>query len=233
MQAAYYSAAFILRSLAAELLDTDPDEFEVSNVRQIELATGQRAGEIVLSDNLTNGSGYVAWMHHNWTDILALATSTSEEANTFIGALTSTSHRQNCDSAGYDCLQQYRNMTFHGLLDWRLGLSLLRAIADGTFACGLDHNFITPELDGWQDFARERRDAFCATFLCIPEDFGELPGFIVGDQQVLVVHPLWNTNNPRGLLAEAHSATSSSPTRHLDTFNLLRRESWSYQSLGT
>ena len=233
VKAAYYSAAFILRSLAAEILDTDPDEFDVSNVRQVDCATGQRAGEIVLSDHLTNGSGYVAWVHDNWPTVLARATSTSEPDNTFIGALTSASHRHRCDSAGYDCLRQYRNMTFHGLLDWRLGLSLLRAMADDTFKCGLDADFTAPDLEGWQEFARERRDAFCATFDCTPRDFGSLPGFTVADKQVLVVHPLWDTDSPRGLLKDAHAAAAPSAPRHLDTFNLLRRESWSYQSLGT
>ena len=233
VKAAYYSAAFILRSLAAEMLDTDPDEFEVSNVRQVELATGQKAGEIVLSDHLTNGSGYVAWVHDNWPDILARATSTGEPANTFIGALTSASHRQRCDAAGYDCLRQYRNMAFHGLLDWRLGLSLLRAISNDEFACGLDGDFAAPHLDGWQEFARERRDTFCGTFPCTPQDFGPLPGFIVGGKQVLVVHPLWDTGSPQGILAKARATMSISSVRHLDTFNLLRRESWSYQLLST
>lgn len=231
VKAAYYSAAFILRSLAAELLDIDPDEFEVSNVRQVELTTGRRAGEIVLSDHLTNGSGYVAWVHDNWAEVLASATSSVERANTFIGALTSDSHRENCDSAGYDCLRQYRNMIFHGLLDWRLGLSLLRSLSDNTFVCGLDRDFSAPDLDRWQEFAQERRDAFCSTFSCTPRDFGPLPGFAVGTQQVVIVHPLWDTHRPLGLLAEAHAAASA-PPQHLDTFNLLRRESWSYQSLG-
>ncbi|MDE0161344.1 MAG: DEAD/DEAH box helicase [Acidimicrobiaceae bacterium] len=231
VKAAYYSAAFILRSLAAELLDIDPDEFEVSNVRQVELATGRRAGEIVLSDHLTNGSGYVAWVHDNWAAVLARATSSVEPANTFIGALTSDSHRQNCDSSGYDCLRQYRNMTFHGLLDWRLGLSLIKSLSDSTFACGLDRDFTAPDLDGWQEFAQERRDAFCNTFGCTPRDCGPLPGFAVGTQHVVIVHPLWDPHKPLGLLAEAHAAVSS-PPQHLDTFNLLRRESWSYQSLG-
>lgn len=233
VKASYYSAAFILRSLAAELLDTDPDEFDVSNVRQVELPAGQRAGEIVLSDHLANGSGYVAWVHRNWPDLLARATSIAEPANTFIGALTSEAHQQRCDSAGYDCLRQYRNMTFHGLLDWRLGLSLLRALSDGTFACGLDGDFNAPDLIGWLDLARDRRDAFCSTFGCTPQDFGQVPGFVVGAQQVLVVHPLWDTYSPRGLLAEARADTTPAPVRHLDTFNLLRRESWSYQLLGT
>ena len=233
VKAAYYSAAFILRSLAAELLDTDPDEFEVSNVRQVELSNGQPVGEIVLSDHLTNGSGYVAWIHNNWPEVLTRATSTSDPQNTFIGALTSDIHRQSCHSAGYDCLRQYRNMAFHGLLDWRLGLSLLRAFADAGFSCGLDRDFSPPDLNGWWEFARERRDVFCRTFGCTPRDFGPLPGFIVGVQQVLLVHPLWDTRRPKGVLAEAHSTASPAPLRHLDTFNLLRRESWSYQLLGT
>ena len=232
VKAAYYSAAFILRSLAAEMLDTDPDEFDVSNIRQIELADSRKAGEIVLNDHLPNGSGYVAWVHDNWADVLNQAISTSEPENTFIGMLTSTDHRKKCDSAGYDCLRQYRNMTFHGLLDWRLGLSLLRAVSDGTYKCGLNGDFSTPELDGWQEFARERRDAFCDTFSCTPREVGPLPGLTVSTQPVVIAHPLWNTREPQGLLAEAH-AVSHAPLKHLDTFNLLRRESWSYQSLAT
>lgn len=233
LKAAYYSAAFILRSLAAEMLDTDPEEFDVSNVRQVELPGGQRAGEIVLSDHLANGAGYVAWVYDHWTDVLARATSITEPANTFIGALTSPGHRAACDSSGYDCLRQYRNMSYHGLLDWRLGLSLLRCLADATFIAGLDNDFTAPELDGWLPFAEERRDAFCSTFGCTPQNFGRLPGFRVGGQEVLIVHPLWATYQPHGLLAEARAAIGPHPPKHLDTFNLLRRESWSYQYLGT
>ena len=70
VKAAYYSAAFIIRSLAAEMLDTDPEEFDVSNVRQVELEDGQKAGEIVLSDHLANGAGFVAWLQQHWSDIL-------------------------------------------------------------------------------------------------------------------------------------------------------------------
>jgi DEAD/DEAH box helicase domain-containing protein len=233
VKAAYYSAAFIIRSLAAEMLDTDPEEFDVSNVRQIELPSAQRAGEIVLSDHLANGAGFVAWVYDHWTDVLARATSTTEPANTFIGALTTPGHRAACDSSGYDCLRQYRNMSYHGLLDWRLGLSLLRCLADATFIAGLDDDFTAPDLDGWLPFAEERRDAFCSTFGCAPQNFGRLPGFRVGGQEVLIVHPLWDTYRPRGLLAEACGAAGPNPPKYLNTFNLLRRESWSYQYLGT
>lgn len=233
IKAAYYSAAFILRSLAAEMLDTDPDEFDVSNVRQVELVGGVKVGEIVLSDHLANGAGFVSWLSQRWTDVLAFATSTTEAPNTFIGSLTAEAHRRTCDSSGYDCLRQYRNMSYHGLLDWRLGLSLLRCLADPGFAAGLDGDFTAPEIADWLPFAVERRDAFCATFGCAPVELGPLPGFSVGNQQVVLVHPLWGTSQPGGIVAEAHAAANAGQVRHLDTFNLLRRESWSYQMLAS
>jgi hypothetical protein len=231
VKAAFYSAAFILRSLAAEWLDTDPDEFDVSNVRQVELPNAQLVGEIVLSDHLANGAGFVAQVHEHWTELLERATNDSEPPNTFIGALISPAHRAECDSSGYDCLNQYRNMSYHGLLDWRLGLSMLRCLHDSRFSAGLDDDFTKPVLDGWNEFARDRRDAFCGTFPCTPREFGPLPGFEIGGREVVVIHPLWDTYRPHELLAQARAAVSSQP-QYLDTFNLLRRESWCYQSLA-
>ena len=233
VKAAYYSAAFIVRSVAAELLDTDPEEFDISDVRQVELPDGNRAGEIVLSDHLANGAGFTAWLYHHWPDVLPRIVSLDQPVNTFIGSLVSTAHRQACDSSGYDCLRQYRNMSYHGLLDWRLGLSLLRCLATDTFASGLDANFNLPDLEGWLALAAERRDSFCSTFGCRPRDFGPIPGFEVGNLQVIVVHPLWDMHRPHGMLAEARAHADPGDVRYLDTFNLLRRAGWAYRSLAT
>ena len=40
VKGAYYSAAFLLRSCAADQLDIDPEELDVSNVRSVEIDTG-------------------------------------------------------------------------------------------------------------------------------------------------------------------------------------------------
>lgn len=235
VKAAYYSAAFILRSAAAVRLDIDPEEFDISNVRQVELDNGSRVGEIVINDHLANGAGFTSWVNRHWVDIMHLAVSTTEPPNTFIGALTSDEHRRNCDSSGYDCLRQYRNMSYHGLLDWRLGLSLLRALHSADFAIGLDARFDTPELDGWLDFSTRLRNAFCGSFAhCEPRTFGCLPGLVVGNKQVIVIHPLWDARQPQELLAEAFAGCDSGSTVcTLDTFNLLRREGWAYRSLAS
>jgi hypothetical protein len=232
VKAAFYSAAFILRAVAADLLDIDPEELDISNVRQVTLDSGAKAGEIVINDHLANGAGFTAWIGENWRDLLADAVSLSPPPDSFPGALVASSHRNACDSSCYDCLRQYRNMSYHGLLDWRLGLSLLRCLASATFRCGLDGNFAEPDIADWPSFATTWRDTFCACFdACAPQQFGSLPGLSVGGYDVVVVHPLWNTYAPAGRLAEAMAAASS-PVKFLDTFNMLRRLSATYQSLG-
>ena len=232
LRAAYYSAAFIVKAVAASELDIDPDEFDISNVRQIELPSGEKAGEIIISDHLLNGAGFTAWVKDNWHDLLVSATNTNATPDTFMGTMTSTSHRSSCDSSCYTCLRNYRNMAYHGLLDWRLGLSLLSGLQSAGFLCGLDGDFSTPDLDGWIQQATSLRDSFCVSFNVQGHNFDQLPGLIIGEKRVLVVHPLWDPSHPGGLLAEAIAACGQSSPLTLDTFNLLRRPAWTYQDIG-
>lgn len=231
VKAAFYSAAFIVRSVTAQELDIDPEELDVSGLRQVDL-NGAKVGELVISDRLANGSGFTDWLAKHWKDILKEQILNSK--NSFAAAIMSDEHRQKCDSSCYDCLQQYRNMNYHGLLDWRLGLSLLRVLANDNFSCGLDGKFDTPDLEGWLQTASNLRDTFCSSFSsCSPQQFGELVGFTLGDKKVIVVHPLWDLYKPVGLLADAVAKVEDpSQVRYLDTFNLLRRPSWCYQSLN-
>ena len=234
IKAAFYSAAFIIRSVVAQELDIDPEELDVSGLRQVELEeTGEKIGEIVISDRLANGSGFTYWLSQHWEDILINKILNAQ--NTFAQAIISDNHRQKCDSSCYDCLQQYRNMNYHGLLDWRLGFSLLRGLASSDFQCGLDglDNNSPPDLEKWLDKATVLRDEFCESFGCSSRrcSFGSLPGFEVGSHKVIIVHPLWQRENPIGLLADAITKVETDTPRYLDTFNLLRRPSWCYQSL--
>lgn len=231
VKAAFYSAAFIVRSVVAERLDIDPEELDISNVRSVETPDGDRVGEIVINDRLSNGAGFTGWLYNNWSDTLKSITDPAPQAHTFVGSITSALHRATCDSSCYDCLRQYRNMSYHGLLDWRLGLSLLRCLTSEAFQCGLDGDFSLPDLANWHAFATAQRSGFCTSFGCSPRDFGPLPGFEIGRQQVIIIHPLWNTFRPAGCLAQAVAETSGWP-KFIDTFNILRRPSACYQWLG-
>jgi DEAD/DEAH box helicase domain-containing protein len=236
VKAAYYSAAFILRSVVAEELDIDPEEIDISNVRAVELDDGTWAGEIIINDHLENGAGFTAWLSQgdNWRRILAEITGPIQDIDTFVGKLLSAEHAQACQAACYDCLCLYRNMSYHGLLDWRLGMSLLRVLSDPAHLCGVNGNFGAPELAGWMEFAGTLRNTFCESFRsCVPAEFGPLHGWTVGGRNVILSHPLWSTTRPNGLLAEALATLGQDDAvRIVDAFNLHRRMSWVYQRLG-
>ena len=234
LRAAYYSAAFILRAVAADNLDIDPEELDISAVRRVERSPGVYSGEIVIGDRLANGAGFAEQIYHQWRHLLDLVVDAHSGDQTVAGALISHEHRAKCDSSCPDCLRQYRNMSFHGLLDWRLGLSLIRILSDESHQCGLNGDFSTPDMLEWRELANDLRDAFCQTFGCMPVSYGELPGFEVGARKVVLVHPLWNTGSSMGLLAEAAATVPADVhLQHVDTFNVQRRMSRVYQELAS
>jgi len=201
-------------------------------LRRTTTASGQLVGEIVFSDHLANGAGFTQWFGENLTNVLAEATSINPPADSFIGGLTATSHRLRCDSSCYDCLRQYRNMNYHGLLDWRLGLAALRVLANSTSRCGIDGDFSLPEVDGWPVWARSLRDSFVLSFGATSREFADLPGCMVGRKQVIFVHPFWDFATPSQLLADAvEAADQNLVIRFIDTFNVVRRPSFAYQAL--
>ena len=226
-RAALYSAAFLLRSAAAERLDIEPDEIDVSYVAHAILDDGSKAGEVVFSDHLANGAGFVQWVANNWAEVLALVLDPPKGA--FGSRILADAHRQECSTASYDCLFGYRNMSYHGLLDWRLGLAATRCLADHSYVAGLDGNFSFPELEGWLKYATDLRDLFCECFDLVPETFGVLPGFQLLDKRAIVVHPLWNQGTPEGLLGDAIDEVGLFEPRLIDTFNLARRQTWCYR----
>ena len=108
MKAAYYSAAFIIRAAAADRLDIDPEELDISNVRRFELPDGSFAGEIIINDHLANGAGFTRWIGAHWRELLDSIV--RPEAGSLGAAFVSPAHRSECDSSCPDCLRHYRNM---------------------------------------------------------------------------------------------------------------------------
>lgn len=137
-------------------------------------------------------------------------------------------HAGQCDHACYLCLQRYGNQAYHGLLDWRLGLSFLEALYDPKFRCGLDGNFQTPSLSDWPILARRYATELATRYRADGEvrDVGKLVAFRLDrsrDRWALVVHPLWDILNPSGVLQDAIDLLGS-PPEFTDTFQLARRQ---------
>jgi hypothetical protein len=225
VRAAIISAAFLLQRIIADRLDIAPEEIEVASITRRPLNPQHWVADIILSDRLPNSAGFVRWAFHNFREILN-ATCFPGDTCSYAGVIQSSEHRTSCDSACYDCLMVYRNMTYHGLLDWRLAISYLKAVLSSEYRAGLDNDFSAPEMQGWIELATMVRDNFIRYFGYRPVTYGRLPGFIAGTRKFLIVHPLWDTRNPSGLFAEAIAEVGNSIYRYINTFNLLRRPGW-------
>ena len=223
--ASIISAAFFLQRILADRLDIAPEEIEVASITRRPLSAQHWIADIILSDRLPNSAGFVRWAFQNFDEILNTACF-PRDASSYAGVIQSEEHRSSCGSACYDCLMVYRNMTYHGLLDWRLAISYLKAVLSSDYRAGLDNDFSAPEMRGWIELATQVRDSFIRYFGYRPVTFGRLPGFVAGTRNFMIVHPLWDTRSPSGLFAEAVADSGSSIHRYINTFNLLRRPGW-------
>jgi DEAD/DEAH box helicase domain-containing protein len=144
---------------------------------------------------------------------------------------------EDCDTACYRCLLRYGNQPYHGLLDWRLGLSYIRATLDPQFVCGLDGEFAHLGLERWQATAGRLAEEMAQRFGGETRTFsdGMIRAFRLDSRGgtvprwVLIAHPLWDWDGSQRpslgtILAKAEEEASlDGPVDCWDTFNLMRR----------
>lgn len=237
VRAAALSATFIIVHRAALDLDIDPEEFDIIDPR-VHMANGSTVPVLQITDHLVNGSGFcerLAMRDSNGEPyITRMIRSAVRDAAAFPlkeyrGLKNGNDHAIQCDQSCYLCLQRYGNQSYHGLLDWRLGLSFLEALDKPDFACGLDGNFdVSPSLADWPELGKRYATALVNNYRSNGEviEVGKLTAFRFDRNQnrwALVVHPLWDTDNPSGILEEAIRRLGS-PPEFADTFELSRRQ---------
>ena len=226
VRAGAFSAAFLLRRVFCSRpeYDLDPDEIEVNSLERRRDERERPVPEIILNDFLLNGAGFVAQIRENFDSLLdEIGSAHSSDTSAYMSSIVGQGHPEQCPDACYGCLKVYRNMNYHGLLDWRLGMAFLRTLNDPAYASGLDDVFQLPELIGWPDEAKKLRNQFASAFGYVSHDWGNVPGFSAGGRHYLVVHPLWDTHFKTGILLQATLAAGSEDIGFVDTFNLARR----------
>jgi DEAD/DEAH box helicase domain-containing protein len=175
-----------------------------------------------------NGTPKILWMMQSMIE---------DKGGDPLARLLAPEH-EHCEMACYRCLLRYGNQQFHGLLDWRLGLSYLRTMLDPNFVCGLDGDFSHPGVSGWPAMAQRLADEMEQRFDAESKLFadGLVPGFRLqrNDEKpspwVLVAHPLWDWDREEDIVADTILATAEDEALELgegvdcwDTFNLSRR----------
>jgi hypothetical protein len=258
VRAGFYSAAFLLQRVLADKLDVDPTEIEIADITRKEIVdtVKKNVAEIILTDELPNGSGFVRKLYEDFDKILDEALE-PKSIKTYIQRIHSDEHQNKCYDACYDCLKVYRNMNWHSLLDWRLGLGILRIFKDRNYKSGADDNFDYIEIKEWKKFAITLRDQFVESFFVKagnPKEnylieFNGLPAIKHGSPKngrrkiILIVHPFWKLENPEedawytSAISEAQQYITSKggniqeDFECLDTFNLQRRIGWCFEKI--
>lgn len=229
VRAAYYSLAFILQRAIASKLDVDPEEIDVA-----ELTPKGNFAEITLADELVNGSGFVNDLYDNFSEYRDRILNGKDP---YFKQMLSDEHRKHCDSSCYQCLQMYRNMPYHGLLDWRLGVSLLRLMVDTNYKLGTDGKFEAyPELKDWQNTAKDLLEQLRNSYYNDNYSLGEESGIpyihTPSDEYIVAVHPLWSQDISKvKVLAKVKIKLGNKTIHYIDTFNLMRRVGLCYEKL--
>lgn len=254
IKAAYFSAAFIIQRTLASELDIAPEEIEINQIQMTD-ANGFNAGKIMMSDTLPNGSGFVKYLNDKLLDVILNDVCQTSKGNPqiqlqFIKDLVSENHVKNCTSACYNCLRVYRNMMYHPILDWRLGMSLLRILANKTYNCGADGVFnLDPELKypdlnnpgnlvDWSEHAHQLLDSFVNNYLDTnyrvynTDNNGKGLWYIEhGSTCIVAIHPLWDMSNPSQWIINQLAIIQDPNPKFIDTFNLERRQGWCKRKL--
>lgn len=209
IRAAFFSAAFLLQRTLADKLDVSPDEIEISDKIENDKPV------IYLSDSAPNGAGIVSYLYQD-NHLKEILQDITEFKTAFMQSLISDKHRKSCKTSCQDCLLTYNNRGFHHVLDWRLGVSILRLMLDPNF----DFGFNPATRGQYQEFSDyEELVADCAQKLRQTWTMGAYWKKVStrNIDNLIIYHPLWS--KPR-LIAMAKS--DSIPTEKLAIYNIFR-----------
>ena len=200
IKAAFYSAATLIQRAFAHKEDIDPQEIEISEIK----IGSNGIPMIYLSDQLQNGSGYVALLTKvnpisNKTRLQELMEDivSADPHNEFIREVNSEEHRKECKTACPHCLKVFNNSGLHHILDWRLGMDLIKLMLDEDYKMGLENvDLQTPYMDLKDQFdtaIQEVREAH--SYINISNSKGYTIFTADDDVNVIkqvLIHPLWN-----------------------------------------
>lgn len=147
--AAFYSAASLIQRVFADEMDIVPEELEIAEIK----VGADGVPAIYLNDALVNGSGYVnmlvsKYVDSNGTEWDTMLKYIMNRIVNFEGAFMQSikNHQDNCQTACVKCLQTFYNAGYHHVLDWRLGVDLIKLMLDSGYTMGQD-SFDTPYGD--------------------------------------------------------------------------------------
>lgn len=224
------SACFLIVNYASrQLLDVDPEEFEILEPRVQSMADGSIVPVLQLADELVNGSGLCNRLGQPGPSgdpiVLEVIRAILMDRNSSpLRDLLAKEHAEECVAACYRCLHRFGNQGYHGLLDWRLGLDVLQLLLRFDYLAGVDGDFSSPGVEDWRRLAGELAVEAASLFSTPLKLAGGINLVGIGPERwAAVVHPFWSRdalydNNP-----ELEVFASKQQVELVTTFDLSRR----------
>ena len=208
IKAAFYSAATLIQRVFADEMDLQPDEIELSNVQFDENGDPY----IYLFDHLINGSGFVKLLSDNngngQIKLIEIMNQIVNFEGSFMQSILDDNHREKCNTSCARCLCSYQNAGYHHVLDWRLGVDLIKLMLDENYSMGQNNLDDTPYGDLRNQFQTALDGVVSANpgleALIVGNNYyihsvrqtrpqgAYIP--IVQDYYEQIVHPLWSHN---------------------------------------
>jgi ATP-dependent helicase YprA (DUF1998 family) len=202
-RAALYSLAFMLRRAAAVFLDIQDYELKAGIRSLADAAAATVTGQVFLCDTLENGAGYATHLGSVGVMEELLAMISRPTGREFFDRLTAPIHAGACDTSCPDCLRSYSNLSYHSLLDWRLGVDMATLALDANAAISLSGPLWSRVANVAATTLAAARPGYATAVLA------GLPAVTNGTEVILVTHPLWHTDRalqPAELAAACHEA---------------------------
>jgi hypothetical protein len=192
------SACFLVVNHASrELLDVDPEEFEILEPRPKLAADGTFLPVLQVADELINGSGLCNRLGQEVGSVPlvldVMRRLVSDHDASPLRDMLEREHARTCTTGCYKCLHRYGNQPYHGLLDWRLGLDVIQLLLDPGYVAGLDGDFSAPGVSTWPSLARRLAEDACRLVSGELQVLDGIPLVGLGKGRwAAVVHPLWD-----------------------------------------
>lgn len=202
--AAFYSAASLIQRVFAEDIDIDPNEIEISEVK----IDGNGLPSVYMNDKAPNGAGFVSMLCSPsaigklklieiMEDIVSL-----NPSSPFVQSIKS--HAQKCKTSCPKCLNTYYNRGLHHVLDWRLGMDVIKMMLDQNYTMGYNDLADTPYgdlADVLDEIGNRVANANPGRLIYTSNDGKDWKtGFFTsggrgGAKIEHLVHPLWNAES--------------------------------------
>ena len=202
--AAFYSAAALIQRSFADSIDIDPNEIEISEVK----IDDNGWPSVYINDKAVNGAGFVSMLctrdprtnNLRIVDIMNDIVSNNPQSK-FIKSIID--HRGDCPTSCPRCLNTFYNRGLHHVLDWRLGMDLIKLFLDRSYTMGFGNLRNTPYGDLLEVMnklgervAHSRPDGAISYNNATYNVCGFFTTNDMGNEKIEhLVHPLWNAHD--------------------------------------